>query len=175
MFAARRSRIKEGVLGPEHPELAIALDNLYLIRDEAAQHFFVTTKLHTWGSSSEQPRGNEASTGLACHWGPTPVSSEHRGKTLPCHPLLARAMEKTLVQGLLMGGTGLEPVTPSLSTWHSLRSRGEVGPTVREATISDAVVEIGTSSTTHVPHRPCRAVAGRSRSQPVHSARKCLL
>ena len=39
MFAARRSRIKEGVLGPEHPELAIALDNLYLIRDEAAQQF----------------------------------------------------------------------------------------------------------------------------------------
>jgi hypothetical protein len=27
--------------------------------------------------------------------------------------------KKALVQGLLMGGTGLEPVTPSLSSWCS--------------------------------------------------------
>jgi hypothetical protein len=37
-----------------------------------------------------------------------------------------------------------------------------------------AVVEVGTTSTTHVPHRRCRAAAGRSRSQPVRSAGKCL-
>jgi hypothetical protein len=38
-----------------------------------------------------------------------------------------------------------------------------------------AVAEIGTTSTTHVPHRLCRAAAGRSRSQRVLSARKRLL
>ncbi len=37
------------------------------------------------------------------------------------------------------------------------------------------VVELGTTSTTRVPHRPSRAAAGRSRSQPVRSATKCLL
>src|SRR5207245_11057689 len=38
-----------------------------------------------------------------------------------------------------------------------------------------AVVELGTKSTTRVPHRPSRRAAGRSRSQPVRSATKCLL
>jgi hypothetical protein len=37
------------------------------------------------------------------------------------------------------------------------------------------VVEADTASTTHRPHRLCRGAAGRSRSQPVRSARKCLL
>jgi hypothetical protein len=37
------------------------------------------------------------------------------------------------------------------------------------------VVEVGTTSTTHLLHRPYRAAAGRSRSQPVRLARKCLL
>jgi two-component system sensor histidine kinase VanS len=39
----------------------------------------------------------------------------------------------------------------------------------------DAVVYAGTTSTRHLPHRPCRAAAGRSRSEPVRSSRKCLL
>jgi hypothetical protein len=37
------------------------------------------------------------------------------------------------------------------------------------------VVDTGTMSTTHVLHRLCRVAAGRSRSQPVRSAAKCLL
>jgi hypothetical protein len=38
-----------------------------------------------------------------------------------------------------------------------------------------AVVEIGTTSTTHVLHRLCRVVAGRSRSEPVRADTKSLL
>jgi hypothetical protein len=41
-------------------------------------------------------------------------SSEQRGKANPCRPLLGNSNKKALVQGLLMGGTGLEPVTPQL-------------------------------------------------------------
>ena len=35
-----------------------------------------------------------------------------------------------------------------------------------------AVAQSGTMRTTHLPHRLCRAAAGRSRSQPVRSLRK---
>ena len=37
------------------------------------------------------------------------------------------------------------------------------------------VVGAGTTPTTHMPHRLCRVLAGRSRSQPVRSITKCLL
>jgi hypothetical protein len=40
---------------------------------------------------------------------------------------------------------------------------------------STVVVEVGTASTTHLPHRLYRAAAGRSRSQPVRAAGKALL
>jgi hypothetical protein len=38
-----------------------------------------------------------------------------------------------------------------------------------------SVASLVNRSTTHLLHRPCRVVAGRSRSQPVRSTRKCLL
>ncbi len=40
---------------------------------------------------------------------------------------------------------------------------------------SSGVASLDTGRATHVPHRLCRAAAGRSRSQPGRSARKCLL
>jgi hypothetical protein len=47
----------------------------------------------------------------------------------PCHSLIAvayRSNKKALMQGFFMGGTGLEPAAPSLSTWCS-RSRQFAG------------------------------------------------
>jgi hypothetical protein len=37
------------------------------------------------------------------------------------------------------------------------------------------VATAGTTPTTHLPHRLCRVLADRSRSQPVRVSRKCLL
>jgi hypothetical protein len=49
-----------------------------------------------------------------------------------------RRNEKALMQGLFMGGTGLEPVTPSLSIWGS-RSRQFAGVRGRrELLLADA-------------------------------------
>jgi hypothetical protein len=39
----------------------------------------------------------------------------------------------------------------------------------------EAVAKTGATRATHLPHRLCRAAAGRSGSQPVRSARKSLL
>jgi hypothetical protein len=65
-------------------------------------------------------------TGSAATFG---CSTEHNGKDDPCHNSTSvgtRSNKKALVQDLLMGGTGLEPVTPSLSRWCS-RSRQFAG------------------------------------------------
>jgi hypothetical protein len=48
-------------------------------------------------------------------------------------------------------------------------------PSGRVEAESGDVVEAGTTATTHMPHRLCRVLAGRSRSQPVRYLRNCLL
>ena len=46
----------------------------------------------------------------------------------------------------------------------SLRAAGEPRSLSASASERSGVVEVGTTSTTHLRHRPCRVVAGRSRS-----------
>jgi hypothetical protein len=78
----------------------------------------MTPKQHRWSSPSHPATENQGQQQPRCATrSPLHSSSEQCGKARPHPPLPAGAIRKALVQGLFMGGAGLEPAAPSLSRW----------------------------------------------------------
>jgi hypothetical protein len=135
------------------------------------------------------PRRQRVNPLFELHWREADDHESHGGRTLtrllptPSNNTLRhvtpglRATKRPFEQGFSMGGTGLEPVTPSLSTW---RSRSRPFARVRSSSMAarkpsrDRTPE--RSRTNADPCHPCHSLSRRPcrrETRRFASARSC--